>query len=34
MIGVRLTKEAADKLGRLTDNKSEFLDELIKRQPE
>lgn len=31
---VRLSQEAADKLKRLTRNKSEFIDELIKQQPE
>ena len=34
MVGVRLTQEAADKLNRLTNNKSEYLDNLIKKQPE
>lgn len=31
---VRITQEAADKLARLTDNKSEYIDNLIKQQPE
>ncbi len=31
---VRLSREAADKLNRLTSNKSEYLDNLIKAQPE
>jgi hypothetical protein len=31
---VRITKEAADKLSRLTSNKSEYIDNLIKQQPE
>ena len=31
---VRITQEAADKLSRLTSNKSEYIDNLIKQQPE
>lgn len=31
---VRISKEAAEKLDRLTDNKSEYLDNIIKQQPE
>ena len=31
---VRITKEAADKLSRLTSNKSEYIENLIKQQPE
>ena len=31
---VRISKEAADKLSRLTSNKSEYIDNLIKQQPE
>lgn len=31
---VRITQEAADKLNRLTTNKSEFIDNLIKQLPE
>jgi hypothetical protein len=31
---VRLSLEAADKLNRLTNNKSEYIDNLIKEQPE
>ena len=34
MLGVRITKEAAEKLSRLTSNKSEYIDNLIKEQPE
>ena len=34
MVGVRLSQEAADKLSRLTSNKSEYIDNLIKQQPE
>ena len=34
MVGVRLSKEAVDKLNRLTPNKSEYIDKLIKEQPE
>ena len=34
MVGVRITKEAADKLNRLANNKSEYIDNLIKKQPE
>lgn len=34
MVGVRLSQEAVDKLNRLTNNKAEFLDRLIKEQPE
>ena len=31
---VRISREAADKLSRLTNNKSEFIENLIKQQPE
>lgn len=31
---VRITQEAADKLNRLTNNKSAYIDNLIKQQPE
>lgn len=31
---VRISKEAADKLSRLTNNKSEYIENLIKQQPE
>lgn len=31
---VRITQEAMDKLNRLTSNKSEYIDNLIKQQPE
>lgn len=31
---VRITQEAADKLNRITSNKSEYIDTLIKKQPE
>lgn len=34
MVGVRLSQEAVDKLSRLTSNKSEYIDNLIKQQPE
>lgn len=34
MVGVRLSQEAVNKLNRLTSNKSEFIDNLIKLQPE
>ena len=34
MVGVRLSREAVDKLNRLTNNKSEFIENLIKQQPE
>lgn len=34
MVGVRLSQEAVDKLNRLTNNKSEYIDNLIKQQPE
>ena len=34
MVGVRLSQEAVDKLNRLTPNKSEYIDKLIKEQPE
>lgn len=33
-IMVRITKDAAEKLKRLTDNKSEYIDKLIMQQPE
>lgn len=31
---VRISREAADKLNRLTNNKSEYIENLIKQQPE
>lgn len=34
MVGVRLSQEAVDKLNRLTSNKSEYIENLIKHQPE
>lgn len=34
MVGVRLSKEAVDKLNRLTNNKSEYIENLIKQQSE
>ena len=34
MLGVRLSQEAVDKLNRLTNNKSEYIENLIKEQPE
>lgn len=34
MLGVRLSQEAFEKLCRLTKNKSEYIDELIKQQSE
>ena len=34
MVGVRLSQEAVDKLNRLTSNKSEYIENLIKQQPE
>jgi hypothetical protein len=34
MVGVRLSQEAVDKLNRLTKNKSEYIENLIKQQPE
>ena len=34
MVGVRLSQEAVDKLSRLTNNKSEYIENLIKQQPE
>ena len=33
-VSVRITQEALDKLDRLTRNKSEYIDNLIKQQPE
>lgn len=33
-LSVRVTQESIDKLNRLTKNKSEYLDNLIKEQPE
>ena len=33
-VSVRITQEAVDKLNRLTRNKSEYIDKLIKKQPE
>lgn len=33
-VSVRITQEAVDKLNRLTRNKSEYIDKLIKEQPE
>lgn len=34
MVGVRLSQETVDKLNRLTNNKSEYIENLIKQQPE
>jgi len=34
MVGVRLSQEVVDKLNRLTNNKSEYIENLIKEQPE
>lgn len=34
MVSVRLSQEAVDKLNRLTKNKAEYIDRLIKEQPE
>ena len=34
MVGVRLSKEMADKLNRLTKNKSEYIERLIREQTE
>lgn len=34
MVGVRLSQEAVDKLNRLTNNRSEYIENLIKQQPE
>jgi hypothetical protein len=34
MLSVRITQEAMDKLNRLTRNKAEYIDTLIKKQPE
>lgn len=34
MVGVRLSQEAVDKLNRLTNNKSEYIENLIKQQSE
>ena len=34
MVSVRLSQEAVDKLNRLTNNKAEYIDRLIKEQPE
>lgn len=31
-VGIRLTPEAVDKLDRLTDNRSEYIDRLIMEQ--
>lgn len=33
-LSIRITKEASEKLNRLTNNKSEYIDNLIKQQPE
>lgn len=33
-LSVRITQEAMEKLNRLTRNKSEYIDTLIKEQPE
>jgi hypothetical protein len=33
-IMIRVTREAAEKLKRLTENKSEYIDNLIMQQPE
>lgn len=34
MVGVRLSQEAVDKLNRLANNKAEYIENLIKQQPE
>lgn len=34
MLSVRITNEAFDKLNHLTKNKTEYIDTLIKEQPE
>ena len=34
MVGIRLSQEAVDKLNRLTNNRSEYIENLIKQQPE
>lgn len=34
MVGVRLSQGIVDKLNRLTSNKSEYIENLIKQQPE
>ena len=34
MVGVRLSQEAVNKLNRLTNNKSEYIENLIKEQPD
>ena len=34
MVGIRLSQEAVDKLNRLTSNRSEYIENLIKQQPE
>ena len=34
MVGVRLSQGVVDKLNRLTKNKSEYIENLIKQQPE
>lgn len=34
MVGVRLSQEAVDKLNRLTRNRSEYIERLIKQQIE
>ena len=31
---VRISQESSDKLNRLTNNKAEYIDNLIKQQPE
>ena len=33
-LSVRITQEAMEKLNRLTRNKSEYIDQLIREQPE
>ena len=34
MVGVRLSQKTVDKLSRLTNNRSEYIENLIKQQPE
>ena len=34
MVSVRLSQEAVDKLNRMTNNKSWFIDKIIKQLPE
>jgi len=33
-VTIRISQEANDKLNRLTNNKSQYIDQLIKEQPE